>query len=268
MKIMRKIIFTQLLVIAFGATYAQKQEKIDSKLGNAFTINYGVSDMNKAISFYEQFNYKVLDKKEDKALISDGTLLIYLQKGNAPTQELTYYNDNPERVAAGLKAEGIEATETQKGHYVIKTAEGFVINLVKTVKEVQQPAGKNLITMSPADHGDPSKYPNQKCGAFGEYAIPVPDLDKSMAFLEKLGFKSAMKEMQPYPHAILTDGLFIIGLHEKPAFSGPGLTYFSIGMADRIKRLKSEGLKDGKALDANNEIFKSPDGQAIFLFSL
>lgn len=265
---MRKIIITQLLMIACVAASAQKQQKMDSKLGKACTINYGVSDMNKAISFYEQFNYKVVGKKEDKTLMTDGTLLIYLQKENAPIQELTYYNDDPASVATGLKAEGLGVTENQKGQYEIKTAEGFIITLVRSVKEVQRPTGKDLISMSPADHGDLSKYPNPKCGAFGEYSLPVADLDKSMAFWDKLGFKSAMKEMQPYPHAVVTDGVFIIGLHQTTLFTQPGLTYFSTQMADRIKKLKSEGLKDGMVIDANNEVFTSPDGQYVFLFGL
>lgn len=267
---MRKIIFTQLLLVASMITYAQKQSKMDikSKLGSACTLDYGVTDINKAISFYEQLSYKVLDKAQNKALISDGTVLIHLKKADPVQQELTYYNDDPEATIKALKAEGVELTGNGKTGYRIKTTEGYMINIAKADRQVQQPAGKSLITMSPSDFGDLSKYPNPKCGAFGEYSIPVADLDKSMAFWEKLGFKSAMKEMAPYPHAILTDGLFIIGLHQTNQFNAPGLTYFSANMSERIKQLKSEGLKDGMPLDANNEIFKSPDGHAVLLFGL
>jgi predicted lactoylglutathione lyase len=265
---MRKIIFTQLLVVAAMITYAQNQSKMDvkSKLGSACTLDYNVTDVNKAISFYEQLNYKVLDK--DKGLISDGTVLIHLKKADPQQQELTFYNENPGTIAKELKASGVDITENGHAGYRIKTTEGYIVNIVKTDNQIQQPGGKSLITMSPSDFGDMSKYPNPKCGAFGEYSIPVADLDKSMAFWEKLGFKSAMKEMAPYPHAILTDGLFIIGLHQTNQFNAPGLTYFSANMGERIKQLKSEGFKDGMPLDANNEIFRSPDGYALLLFGL
>ena len=267
---MKKCMLIALTMIS-SLTHAQNQHAMDARsgrLGNACTLNYGTADLEKTLTFYERLNYTVSHKEADKILITDNTVQIYLEKGNDAKSELTYYTDEPDNVVNELKKEGIEATKTRAGIYQLKSPGGFIINIAGSIAAVKPLTGKNLITMDRSAFADASKYPNPTCGAFGEYALPISDLDKSMAFWEKLGFKSAMKENDPYPHAILTDGVFIIGLHQTTFFNEPGLTYFSANMGDRIKKLKAGGLPGGKPIDANNEVFTAPGGQKVFLFGL
>ena len=90
------------------------------------------------------------------------------------------------------------------------------------------PAGPTLLTMKPADYTDPEKYPNKQCGACGEFAYPVSILAASVLFWKKLGFTVKSEMKSPYPHAILSDGLMIIGLHQATHFNYPAITYFGI----------------------------------------
>ena len=76
-----------------------------------------------------------------------------------------------------------------------------------------------------------------------------------------------MKE--PYPHAILSDGLMIIGLHQTKHFNYPAVTYFGIDMEKRLGKLKEKGLINFSEMgNKNNVVLKTWEGQHFFIFSL
>ena len=76
-----------------------------------------------------------------------------------------------------------------------------------------------------------------------------------------------MKE--PYPHAILSDGKMIIGLHQTTHFSYPAITYFGINTEKRIQQLKEQGLKSfSEVAGKNNQSLTTWEGQHFFMFSL
>ncbi len=73
----------------------------------------------------------------------------------------------------------------------------------------------------------------------------------------------------PYPHAILTDGLMIIGLHQTKHFDYPAVTYFGLNTDKRIQQLKSQGLQSfNEVAGKNNVALKTWEGQHFFIFSL
>lgn len=136
-----------------------------------------------------------------------------------------------------------------------------------------QPSGKSLRDFPQEDLAKPEKYPNRKCGVFGEFSHPVKNLEESIAFWKQLGFDALGINQQPYPWAILTDGMNILGLHETKDFSYPAITYFAPDMAARIKRLKEEGIDSitkfgGSGGGPGNVVVTTPEGQKFFLFSL
>ena len=90
--------------------------------------------------------------------------------------------------------------------------------LAPNIGGFSQPAGATLLTMKQTEYASADKYPNKLCGAFGEFCHPVRDINQSIAFWKKLGFTSKNIEQQPYPHAIISDGLMIIGLHQTKDF--------------------------------------------------
>ena len=115
-----------------------------------------------------------------------------------------------------------------------------------------------------------SGNPNRKCGIFGEFSIPVNDLKESIEFWEKLGYSVQKQIDKPYPQVILSDGLFIVGLHQTDSFVTPAITYFSKDAPKRIQQLETEGLEitypPEDSRPHQNGILKSPSGQLIFIF--
>jgi hypothetical protein len=76
-----------------------------------------------------------------------------------------------------------------------------------------------------------------------------------------------MKE--PYPHAILSDGLMIIGLHQTKHFDYPAVTYFGMNVEKRVQLLKDSGLKNFSEVGGKNNLsLKTWEGQHFFIFSL
>jgi predicted lactoylglutathione lyase len=131
-----------------------------------------------------------------------------------------------------------------------------------------QPAGPTMLTMQPQDYANPEKYVNKVCGMFGEFAMPVKDLDRSISFWEKLGFKALSKMTSHYPWAILSDGLAIVGLHQTENFTDPTITYFASDMKAKIEKLKQDGLDNYKEMNPGNIVVTTPEQQKINLFSL
>jgi hypothetical protein len=125
-----------------------------------------------------------------------------------------------------------------------------------------------MLTMSPADYFNPDKYPNKVCGLFGEFAHPVVDLDKAIEFWAKLGFKAVSKFTSPYPWAILSDGLGIVGAHQTTHFSYPAITFFAADSKDKIAALKEAGVTGMVEEGPANAVLTTPEQQHIFLYKL
>ena len=103
---------------------------------------------------------------------------------------------------------------------------------------------------------------------FGEYALPIKNLDNSVLFWEKLGFKSLSKHLSPYPWAILSDGLAIVGLHQTTNFDTPAITFFASDMKDKIEKLKNGRLDNYTEKNSDNIVLNTPEKQHINLFKL
>jgi hypothetical protein len=186
---------------------------------------------------------------------------------------LTYYVKELEKVVADLKQAGVTITNLPTPNpmiqrYVIKTDEEHNITLVTYVEGFEQPTGSTMLTMQPQDYSNPEKYINKSCGMFGEYALPIKNLDNSVLFWEKLGFKSLSKHLSPYPWAILSDGLAIVGLHKTTNFDTPAITFFASDMKDKIEKLKNVRLDNYTEKNSDNIVLNTPEKQHINLFKL
>jgi hypothetical protein len=131
-----------------------------------------------------------------------------------------------------------------------------------------QPPGPTMLTMQPQDFTNPDKYINKACGMFGEYALPVKDLDQSIIFWEKLGYQTLSKRSLPYPWAILSDGLGIVGLHQTNSFSDPTITFFAADSKIKIEKLKESGLTNFTDQSESNIVLTTPEKQKINLYNL
>lgn len=80
-------------------------------------------------------------------------------------------------------------------------------------------------------------------GQFLELSVPTEDVPASLAFYRALGFTEIpVTDIRPWPHAAVTDGQVIIGLHggglEQPAFC-----FVRPGLATHIHTLTDAGLE-------------------------
>lgn len=242
---------------------------------SAFTIS--TPDLEKSLTFYQQLGYQEVMRMDFPfpwIQISDGAVLIMLRKDSTPYIALTYYVKDIDKVVNDLEKSGIMPAQKPKPtdmikRYVYESPDGVNISLVNIMEGFKQPPGPTMLTLPQRDYFNPEKYGNKIAGLYGEFAQPVKNLDTSTAFWEKLGFVVLSRHEMPYPWAILSDGLSIVGLHQSQHFSQPTITYFAADMKDKVEKLVSEGLTDyeergGKA----NIVVTTPEKQKINLFKL
>ena len=248
-----------------------------SKLGEVACVYMTTPDLDSSVAVYEKLGFPKTNSNSFPApwaQVSDGSLLIMMRKDATPYIGLTYYVTDIEKVAEQLEKDGIVFTSKPKEgdpikRYYFKSPDGFTIMLASNLGAFQQPTGKTMLNMNPADFTSEDKFPNKQCGVFGEFAHPVADLNVSVAFWKKLGFVSKAEMKDPYPHAILTDGLMIIGLHQTKHFTYPAVSYFGLNTEKRVQQLKEKGLKNfSEVAGKNNVAFTTWEGQHFFLFSI
>jgi predicted lactoylglutathione lyase len=247
-----------------------------AKLGEVTAITITSADLEKSLKYYQQLGFSELYRSDFPfpwIQISDGALLMMLRQDEKPYIALTYYSKEIDTVVAELMQSGISVTsmptpDKMIQRYVIATDEGHNITLVTYVDGFAQPSGTTMLTMQPQDFSNPEKYANKTCGIFGEFAFPVKDLDASVSFWEKLGFKTLSKKTSPYPWAILSGGLAIVGLHQTNSFDVPAITFFAADMKNKIENLKGKGLNNFAESGGSNIVLTTPEQQKINLFKL
>jgi catechol 2,3-dioxygenase-like lactoylglutathione lyase family enzyme len=194
--------------------------------------------------------------------LSDGVLTVGLVQGHPRLPVLTYTAPDMERRAQALKE--------VVSHLVIrKDRDGRFLEAT-----FQDPNGQPvLLTDRPLESSRAGGSSWARCGSFGEYSIPTKDLETSVLFWTRLGFRVVDRHEEPYPFAILQDGFLTLGLHKTTEFRKPAVTYFAPDMIRRIEALKLESRID-KFVDMHNRKGKlegaqimSPDGQPFFLFT-
>jgi len=105
-----------------------------------------------------------------------------------------------------------------------------------------------------------------KLGKFVEISVAVPDLAKSLPFYERLGFEKSDQSLEPWPWAVLNDGIVTLNLSQ----STPGplvLNYIAGDMRDRLNALSEAGI-EATSLERGREsdligILESPSGIGI-----
>ena len=240
----------------------------------AFTITS--PDLEQSLAYYQRLGFKELYRADwpfPWIQITDGVLLIMLRADPNPYIALTYYVKDINGVVAGLDKKGIKFTfrakdSDQLKRYVMQSPDGLTISLVNIIEGFTRPPGPGMLTMPQQDYFNPDKYVNKVCGLFGEYAHPVTNLEKSLEYWTLLGFNAISKFTAPYPWAIISDGLSIVGLHQTDKFNYPVITFFAADMKDKINKLKEQGLTDYTEQGPSNIVLTTPEQQHINLFKL
>ena len=245
-------------------------------LGEITALTINTPDLNASFEYYKKLGFSEVFRADwpfPWIQVTDGALLIMFRKENTPYLALTYYVKDINKVVADLDAKGIEFTYRAKPtdpviRYVFKSPDGLVVSLVSIIEGFQQPAGPTMLKMAPTDYFNPEKYANKTCGMFGELAHPVANLEQSLEFWKLLGFTFVSKFGAPYPWAIISDGISIVGLHQTDKFTGPAITYFAADMKNKIAALKADGLTSFIEQADGNLVLTTPEGQHINLFRM
>ncbi len=267
---MKNILIAALLLIA-TTCFSQ------SKLGEVACVYVTSPDLDSSVAFYEKLDFKKTGSNTFPvpwAQVSDSSLLVMMRKDATPYIGLTYYATDVEKVAAQLEKDGIVFTQQPKPgdpikRYYFKSPDGFNIMLASNLGGFVQPNGITMLNMKQEDYANAEKYPNKQCGVFGEFCHPVANLATSLVFWKKIGYTVKYESATPYSHAILSDGLMIIGLHQTDHFNYPAITYFSPDAGKKIQQLKEKGLKNFKeTAGPNNQSLSTFEGQHVFIFSI
>jgi predicted lactoylglutathione lyase len=248
-----------------------------TKIGEHYAINIATKDLEKSFSFYQMLGFKEIFRYDFPfpfMFITDGTINIMLRKDDQPYIALSYYVKDVKAKVTELEEEGIQFTALSAPSDMIQryrstSPDGVNLTLVTYVDSFVKPPLPTMLHLDQADYMNPEKYGNKTIGMFAEFAHIVKDLEASIAYWDKLGFKVLTKQGGPYPWAILSDGTSVLGCHQSTHFSGIGITYFAADMKDKIEALKKNGLTDYKEMmGPDNIAVPTPEGQQIFLFKM
>ncbi len=241
---------------------------------SAFTIT--VPDLEASLHFYEKLGFRELFRADwpfPWIQITDGAVLIMLRKAPQTYIALTYYVKDIATVVADLEMKHISFSfrsepQDMVQRFVFQTPEGFNVSLVSLMEGFRQQEGPTMLQMPPSEYTNPDKYVNKICGMYGEYALPVPDLESALSFWALLGFTAVSKFGGTSPWAIISDGLSIVGLHQTTKFTSPAITFFAVDSQTKISQLQASGLEGITLQSPSNAVISTPEGQYINLFHL
>lgn len=249
---------------------------MDSKLGRAAYLTIGTTDMDKSMELYNKLGYKIENEGGTPVRwteICDGSLHIILVEGKDEYLGLTYVTDDMHASIEKLKTAGLKpimtvGTQEDPKQMIAQLRQGMLVSINQASPDFEYKyVSKTLMDidfMSPNE----DDFPNKLCGIFGELALNTNDMNKEIAFWEDIGFKVGERNEEPYPWAIVSDGLFIIGIHQTEEFDRPALTYFAPDMARKLKTLEESGVPYKDLDDGNSGAIDTPEGQQFFLFPL
>jgi len=246
------------------------------KLGEISALTIASPDLETSLNFYQKLGFSEVMRMDFPfpwIQITDDALLIMLREGHEKYLALTYYVKEIDKVVAEVESKGIQFVSRPQGsdfvkRYVFQSPDSLNISLVHIADGFSKPSGKTMLAMDQSDYFKPQTYTNQIVGMFGELANPVKNLPASISFWESIGFAVLSKFASPYPWAILSDGLSIIGLHQTSQYDYPAITFFASDMKEKIEKLKQQGLDNYEEKGSGNIVVTTPEQQHIFLFKM
>jgi len=247
-----------------------------SQLGEISALTIASPDLDTSLKFYQKLGFREVMRMDFPfpwIQVTDDALLIMLRKAEESYLALTYYLKEIDKVVVDLESKGVEFVSRPKSsdfvkRYVFQSPDGLNISLVQIPDGFSKPSGKTMLTMDQSNYFRPDTYTNKVVGMFGELANPVKDLETSIHFWEKIGFTVLSKFASPYPWAILSDGLGIVGLHQTSQYDYPAITFFASDMKVKIEILKQRGIDNYEERGESNIVLTTPEGQHIFLFKM
>jgi catechol 2,3-dioxygenase-like lactoylglutathione lyase family enzyme len=235
------------------------------KLGEVVQITLSTDRIRDSLPFYQTLGFQVVERSQTDppwVLLTDGVILLLLGEDPSPFQGLTYFAADMQARIDAMEAQGMVFADKGHGPDIPYRAAFFDPNGFRV----------NLVQYAPGQIFQPDGQSFAKCGTFGELSIPTTNLEETAAFWEQFGFSRAAGVItEPYPWAILSDGLITLGIHQTRRFHERMLTYFDPAMGARLTELRAAGIEfeweeqdpEGRTIYA---LAISPEGQGFFFF--
>lgn len=264
------IVITTLFCIAWSSLLSAQEQPITrqpvttSIVGTPTRLAMAVENVFTSMAWYARLGFSPLStystKPDSIMYLTDGQVAISLVRTQMPSPVLYFRAQNMKTVMDTLKALAIATTYDVRGpgfSEIRFRSPGGVFCAVRPVDDepaVSAPVHENTI-----------------CGRNTEWSIGVDRLAHEKNFWHALGFTVRREANEPYPFAIMSDGIVSIGLHEQRDIPTLAITYFATDMEARIDRLKKSGITFEEEIPSpdnriSNAILKSTDGQLIFMF--
>ncbi|MER3523630.1 MAG: hypothetical protein C4326_06050 [Ignavibacteria bacterium] len=233
------------------------------KLGNYAHISVSVQRLDVSAPFYAKIGFRKLIESEDPApwmLVTDGKVNLHLYESHFASPALHYFSAHMrdkvlELMRLGIKPEQQRSKDGKRLQHAFFDPNEVIIMLMHYDDSIMP---------------KPNGFSESKIGAFGELSVDTAELDASIAFWQKLDFAVSLRGEKPYPWAILTDGVMILGFHQTDAFTMPALTYYSNDVHSCLHALEAAGIHSVRRLHDHDgrvrgAVITAPDGQTIFL---
>ncbi|MFC1555477.1 hypothetical protein ACFL67_00180 [candidate division KSB1 bacterium] len=238
------------------------------KLGEHLQIALSVEDIQKTKEFFDRLGHRKTDNFDPQPfaveMLADGYNLIGLNERAFHSPVLKYYARDFDEVVKYLESLDCIVNTVKDGEKVMAASvfdpsEQHIVVLPLETRNIPEPENKSVVGI----------------GTFEEYAIPVEDLNVSLAFWKSIGYEpiqgAGYGGKEPYPWQVITDGLLMIGLHQTQEFPVAGLAYYHPEQKQNIEILRSGGMEFAAEMkDKNGDVVSAiavtPDQQPVFIF--
>ena len=228
-----------------------------SQLGRFLEISVQTGDIRESIEFYEALGFRHCAVGETwphpYAVMSDGRCFLGLHEYAFPSPALTFARPELARHLPELERRGLRFEFRKTGEHAFNEA-GFL-----------DPDGHMFALLEARTYSPPhfAERDFSALGAFGDYALPVRLIERSLAFWQRLDLSPAAQGALPWPFAILEAGEARIGLHQTGERSQPALRFTRTGPATRSQALLDRGF----AVDdtPGGPALRSPEGLMLLI---
>ena len=234
-------------------------------IGRFLEVSVYVPDVLASLSFYERLGFTQATTGEawpyPYAVVTDGRLAIGLhQQELSQSPLLAFVLPDLGQHLGALEAAGVEVRDRRLGSDVFNEA------------SFEAPGGQLIRLLEARTYSPVPRAPGDttRLGWFEEIALPVPDVELSRRFWERLGFVPAEEGVEPYPHLGLTSDTLNVALLQPGTFARPALTFMDEAMPERIAALAAAGFEFARRPPGNSDPARlafliAPEGTQLLL---
>lgn len=246
-------------ISAFGQTTGAKVD-----LYSAVRLELTSRDLLESLTWWARLGFSPIrrpgDRVDSALTLTDGQIVITLVRRSQPSPALIFSTDDLEGTKRTLDALGYRTDAATQDSVLREIRLRSPNNVFSTIRPKKVETEVRTTTEL-----------NPVCGKLTELSTAAEVLDVEKQWWAKLGFTVARGDTVPYPFVNMTSGFTELGIHQGRDVPSLTLTYFMPDMAQRINRLRNQGIEPAEVVPGidsqiRNAVYVSPDGQVVYLF--